>query len=59
MVNISSGGGFPDMEENEKKAPDWFTRFSMEGLSFFLFARSLQKPRREQEKEMKMEKTYE
>lgn len=41
MVNISSGGEFPDMEENEKKAPDWFTHFSMEGLSFFLFAPSL------------------
>lgn len=50
-------GGFSDTEENEKKAPDWFTSFSIEGLSFFLFTPSLQRnPEGGREKEIKGEK---
>lgn len=36
-------GGFFDTEENEKRAPDWSTSCSIEGLSFFLFTPSLQR----------------
>lgn len=44
-------------EQNEKKAPDWFTSFSIEGLSFFLFTPSLQRnPEGGREKEIKGEK---
>ena len=38
-------GGYFDAEENEKKAPDWSTSCSIEGLSFFLFTPSQQRNR--------------
>lgn len=46
-----------DTEENEKKAPDWSTSCSIEGLSFFLFTPSLQRnPGGGREKEIQGEK---
>lgn len=52
-------GGFFDMEENEKKAPDWSTSCSIDGLSFFLFTLSLQRnPGGGREKEIEGEKNF-
>lgn len=41
--NEKQGGFFDTQENGKKRAPDWSTSCSIEGLSFFLFTPSLQR----------------